>query len=65
MMPSMPATLEIRWAPCKAPSFSRISPEGRSITSVGADLEDGDVNAYADDEAYTFISLCNETAIVV
>lgn len=44
-MPKMPAMLDTRFPPNSAPSLSRISPVGRSTTSVGAEGEDGDVNA--------------------
>jgi hypothetical protein len=45
MMPSMPAMLETRLAPRSEPSLSLRSPEGRSITNVGADGLEGEVNA--------------------
>ena len=45
IMPSMPAMLETLLPPANDPSLSLISPVGRSITKLGEDLEDGDVNA--------------------
>ena len=45
IMPSMPAILDTLLAPNTAPSLSRRSPEGRSITSVWAEGEEGDVKA--------------------
>jgi hypothetical protein len=45
MTPKMPAILETRFAPSKDPSLSRISPEGLSITNVGALGVEGEVKA--------------------
>lgn len=45
MIPRMPAILDTRLPPNSGPSFNRRSPDGRSTTNVGADLEEGDVKA--------------------
>lgn len=45
MIPRMPATLDTRFEPRSLPSCRRISPDGRSITSVGAEGEDGEEKA--------------------
>ena len=45
MMPKIPAMLETRFVPSRDPSLSRISPEGRSITNVGALGVEGEVKA--------------------
>jgi hypothetical protein len=44
-MPRMPAILDTRFEPNSFPSWSLISPEGRSTTSVGAAGEEGDEKA--------------------
>lgn len=48
--------LETRFEPSKAPSLSRMSPDGRWITSVGAEGADGDVNEYCVADECTLIS---------
>lgn len=44
-IPRMPAMLETLLAPNRAPSLRRMSPDGRSITSVCAEGEEGEVKA--------------------
>jgi hypothetical protein len=48
--------LETRFVPSNAPSLSLISPVGRSTTSVGAEGDEAEVNAYREADACTLIS---------
>ena len=45
MIPSIPAMLDTLFAPNNKPSLSLMSPEGRSMTNVGAEGFEGEVNA--------------------
>lgn len=45
MIPSIPAMLDTRLDPSNFPSLSLMSPEGRSITSVGVDGDEGEEKA--------------------
>ena len=46
MIPNIPAILDTLFEPSRGPSLRRRSPDGRSITNVGADGVEGDVKAY-------------------
>lgn len=54
--------LEMRWTAVILPSCSLISPEGLSITRVGAEGVEGEEKAYCDGEAWTLMSRNGRTA---
>ena len=57
--------LDTRLLPNNGPSFNRKSPEGLSITRVGAEGVDGEVKAYWEAEAWTLMSLNGSKPAIV
>lgn len=55
-MPSIPAMLDTLLVPRILPSCSLKSPEGLSITRVGAEGVEGEEKAYCEGEEWTLMS---------